>query len=458
MRKRKWTREEVWDWMSRQSRWVYCNRADGNLFIRKRWGLSWTLNWGNPLSWAVTGLFLLFLGAVLWFQGTLPRQEATSSPVLSSPSPAAPVGEAESIEELMAAMTLRQKVGQLFLVRPDALVPGLSPRLAESGDVPGATRLSPAMEAVLREYPVGGVVLFSKNLESPHQLTAFIREMQEASALPLFVGVDEEGGSIARLANHPAFDLPQYDSAGAVGASGDPDQALEMGRTIGVYLKEYGFNLDFAPVADVNTNPDNPVIGDRAFSSQAETAAAMAAAMARGLEEEGILPVFKHFPGHGDTQEDSHAGVAVSTKTLEELALCELLPFREAQADHGVMVGHIALPSVTGEMTLASLSPALASGLLQEELGFEGLVFTDSLSMGAITHSYTPGQAALAALEAGCDVLVMPYGLQDAFEEVLDAAEKGDLSRERLDQSVEKILRAKAAWGILELAGEGAAP
>lgn len=288
-----------------------------------------------------------------------------------------------------------------------------------------------------------------KTFPPPRQVTAFNQALQEASSIPLFIGVDEEGGSVARLANHPGFDLPQYESAGAVGATGDPENAREMGRVIGAYLKEYGFNLDFAPVADVNTNPQNPVIGDRAFSSQPRQAAQMASAMAEGLAQEGIIPVFKHFPGHGDTAEDSHSGIAVTYKTAQEMESCEWIPFSQVPEGAWVMVGHIAAPEITGDLTPASLSPALVTGLLREQLGFEGLVVTDSLAMGAITQEYTPGQAALEALNAGCDLLLMPAGLEEAFEAVVTAVENGTLSQEQLDQSVERILEYKLEYGLL---------
>lgn len=353
------------------------------------------------------------------------------------------------VESLMAGMSLREKVGQLFLVRPDALDPAQTQEEIDDSDAPGVKELTPAMEEMLKKYPVGGVVLFGKNLSSPRQVTAFNQALQEARSIPLFIGVDEEGGSVARLANHPGFDLPQYESAGAVGATGDPENAREMGQVIGGYLNEYGFNLDFAPVADVNTNPQNPVIGDRAFSSQPRQAAQMATAMAEGLTQEGIIPVFKHFPGHGDTAEDSHSGIAVTYKTAQEMESCEWIPFSQVPEGAWVMVGHIAAPEITGDLTPASLSPALVTGVLREQLGFEGLVVTDSLAMGAITLEYTPGQAALEALNAGCDLLLMPAGLEEAFEAVVTAVENGTLSQERLDQSVERILEYKLEYGLL---------
>ena len=335
-----------------------------------------------------------------------------------------------------SALTLEQKVGQLFIVRPDALDLTLAQETINDAKADGVTELTDAMRDALRTYPVGGICQFGKNITDPEQIKRFNDDLQAASQTPLFITVDEEGGRVSRLANNPAFDLPQYKN-GAI-----PD-ARAMGQDIGGYLKQYGFNMDFAPVADVNTNPDNPVIGDRSFSSDAETAARMVADAAQGLRENGILPTLKHFPGHGDTKEDSHTALAVTHKTLAELQDCEFLPFAADTGLHAVMVGHIAAPNVTGDMTPATLSPALVGLIPDAE---NTLIVTDSLAMDAITAAYTPGEAAVLALQAGCDVLLMPNGLPEAYNAVLQAVKDGTISEERLDRSVDKILRYKAIF------------
>ncbi len=340
-------------------------------------------------------------------------------------------------------LTLEQKVGQLFIVRPDALDLTLSQETINDAHADGVTAMTNDMRKTLQQYPVGGICQFGKNIESPSQLARFNADLQAASATPLLIAVDEEGGLIARLANNDAFNLPRYASAAAVGASGDPADAREMGQTIGSYLKTYGFNMDFAPDADVNTNPDNPIIGERAFSSDAATAAQMAAAAADGLRENGILPTLKHFPGHGDTAEDSHTDLAVTDKTCEELENCELLPFAADTGLHAVMVGHIAAPNVTGDMTPATLSPTLIGMIPDAE---NALIVTDSLAMDAITAAYTPGEAAVLAIQAGCDVLLMPNSLPEAYAAVLDAVQNGTISEARLDQSVNKILHYKEVY------------
>ena len=342
-----------------------------------------------------------------------------------------------------ADLTLEEKVGQLFIIRPDSLDLTLPQEQIDDAKADGVTELTDAMRDALQKYPVGGVCQFGKNIVDPEQITAFNAALQEASDIPLFISVDEEGGAVARLANKDTFDLPRYESAAAVGAEG-ADAACAMGQTIGGYLRTYGFNMDFAPDADVSTNPDNPIIGTRAFSSDAAEAADCAAAMARGLAGEGILPTFKHFPGHGDTAEDSHTGLAYSYRTVEELAACELLPF-EAAAEVGpraVMVGHIVVPELTGDLPATLCADAIALVPDAENT----LIVTDSLAMGAITDSYTPGEAAVQALQAGCDVLLMPDGLADAYDAVLAAVQNGTLSEDRLDLSVNKILRMKAQF------------
>ena len=340
-------------------------------------------------------------------------------------------------------LTLEQKVGQLFIVRPDALDLTLAQETINDAHADGVTAVTNEMRKTLQQYPVGGICQFGKNIESPSQLARFNADLQAASATPLLIAVDEEGGLIARLANNDAFNLPRYASAAAVGASGDTADAREMGQTIGSYLKTYGFNMDFAPDADVNTNPDNPIIGERAFSSDAATAAKMAAAAADGLRENGILPTLKHFPGHGDTAEDSHTDLAVTYKTREELENCELLPFAADTGLHAVMVGHIAAPNVTGDMTPATLSPTLIGMIPDAE---NTLIVTDSLAMDAITAAYTPGEAAVLAIRAGCDVLLMPNSLPEAYAAVLDAVQNGTISEARLDQSVNKILHYKEVY------------
>lgn len=356
----------------------------------------------------------------------------------------------EQIDALLAGMTLREKIGQLFFVRPDALDPEQTQDQINDADAVGVTALTEAMRRQLEQYPVGGVVLFGKNLTDPQQLVAFTTELHEAGETPMLIAVDEEGGTVARLANHPGFDeIPDFLDAEKVGEGGT-DAAYEMRNTIGGYLAGYGIDLDFAPVADVNTNPDNTVIGARAFSDDPQQAAELVAAAVQGFHDGGVLCCIKHYPGHGDTAEDSHKDLAVTPKSWQELLSCELMPFAagiDAGADL-VMAGHIAAPEVTGDDTPASLSPQLMQ-MLREELGFTGVIVTDSLAMEGITKQYTAAQAAVQAVQAGADVLLMPNGLAEAFDALVEAVEDGTIPESRIDESTARVLALKARCGLI---------
>ena len=379
-------------------------------------------------------------------RGAIPAPAVPSS---APPSESAAEASPPDVEPWLENLTLEEKVGQLFFVRPDALDPAQTLAQPEDNTAPGVTHMTVALGNMLVRYPVGGVVIFGKNIVSPEQLRAFLQDLQRASKTPLLFSLDEEGGAVTRLAERPDFGLPRYPSAMAVGRQG-PEAVRAMGRAIGAYLRDYGFHMDFAPVADVATNPDNPIIGTRAFSSEAPEAALCAGAMAAGLRQEGIIPVYKHFPGHGDTAEDSHAQVAVSGKTREELRECEWLPYENNDlSGSAVMVGHIALPAVTGEYTPASLSATVVDGCLRGELGFDGLVVTDALAMWGVKANYAGGEAAVRAIQAGCDVLLLPEDLPEAYRAVLAAVHSGAISERRLDESVRRILQYKAIAGLL---------
>lgn len=314
------------------------------------------------------------------------------------------------------------------------------------------------MRQNLEQYPVGGIAVFKKNIQDENQLSSLIADFQSASKIPMIVAVDEEGGAVARLANHEAFSLPKYTSTRDIGKTGDPEQARQMGRTIGGYLRFYGFNLDFAPIADVDSNPANPVIGRRAYSTDAQQTAQMVAAAVEGFHEAGMLCTVKHFPGHGDTGQDSHYGTATSYKTWEEMKAMEMLPFEAGIAAGAdvVMTAHITTPNATTDGLPASLSYTMITERLRGELGFQGVIVTDALEMNAIKNHFTPAESAVAALRAGVDVLLMPSDLRAAFDGVVQAVEDGTLSEERLNESVRRILTLKQKAG-LDLSGSSAA-
>ena len=341
----------------------------------------------------------------------------------------------ELIEEYLSNMPLEDKVSQLFFVQPEALT-----------GVDTAVQASDMTKEALQEYAVGGIVMFSKNIQDRDQICAMLANLQEYSKYPLFLGVDEEGGSlVARVANSGTISVPTFPNMMEIGNTGNPEEAYEVGRTIGTYLKDLGFNLDFAPIADVLVNPENQVIGERAFGSDAELVAKMVKRVVEGLQEQEVSAVLKHFPGHGGTEADSHEGTAILNRTLEELRSEEFLPFQsgiEAGADM-IMVGHISVPEVTGDDTPATLSETVITDLLRNELGFDGIIITDSMSMGAIVDHYGPGEAAVQVIRAGGDMILMPQDFVEARQAVLDAVDQQEITEERINESLRRIYRIK---------------
>lgn len=339
------------------------------------------------------------------------------------------------IDTLLAEMPLEDKVSQLFFVTPEALT-----------GVEVAIQAGEATKNALSEYPVGGIILFSQNIQGEEQVKMMLSNMHTYSRYPLFTGVDEEGGTlVARIANSGVISVPTFPDMQEIGNTGDPQQAYEVGSTIGGYLKNLGFNLDFAPVADVATNPDNPIIGVRSFGSDAALVSQMVAKEVEGMQSQGVSAVIKHFPGHGDTAEDSHAEAAVSYKTIDELRGTEFLPF-SAGIESGtdmVMVGHIAVPNILGDYTPATLSEQMITGYLREELGYDGVVITDAMRMGAIVNYYDPAQAVVMVLQAGGDMILMPEDFISARQAVLDAVSNNVLTEERIDESLRRIYRVK---------------
>ena len=342
------------------------------------------------------------------------------------------------IDKLLNSMTLEEKIAQLFFITPEALT-GVA-TVTEAGDL---------TEECYKQYPVGGIIYFRENIESRQQLASMLRRMQEISTerigLPAFLGTDEEGGRVTRIYGSSITDIPYVGSMYSVGKSGDLQAAYKAGNTLGCYLKELGFNVDFAPVADIFTNEENTVIGDRAFGNNVETVSEMVPACVKGLQDAGIEATLKHFPGHGDTAEDSHSGYANSYKNLDELRECELKSFQAGiKADVSlVMVGHISLPDVLDSQTPASLSSEIVQNLLRDELDFKGVIITDALNMGAISQNYTSADAAISAVKAGVDMLLMPLDFRAAYEALINAVQEGEISEQRINESVRRIIRIK---------------
>ena len=350
------------------------------------------------------------------------------------------------VEAMLKKMTLREKVGQMFFVRVESLDPSIEWTTYDDLANLKNQEITMKMRKVNHDYPVGGIILYAWNIEDETQLASIIKQVRSLNGSPLLC-IDEEGGRVSRIANNPNFHVKKYESMAAIGATGDPKNAYECGNTIGTYLKRYDFDIDFAPVADVNTNPDNIIIGPRAFSDDPAVAAPMVTNYLQGLKDAGITGCIKHFPGHGDTTNDTHSGYVQSLKTWDEMNQCEMVTFR-AGIQWGcqlIMTAHIAVPNVTGTNIPSTLSSVVLQDKLRGELGYQNIIITDGMEMGAITKHYTSGEAAVGSIKAGVDIVLGPRDFTEAFDAVIAAVNNGTLSEERINQSVRRILTLRYA-------------
>lgn len=354
------------------------------------------------------------------------------APVEETPSEMTDTDYLDQIaESCIAEMPLEDKIAGLFMITPESLT-GVD-TVIQAGDT---------TKQKLSEYPVGGLVYFQKNIKSKDQLQEMLAATKNAIYYPVFLAVDEEGGAVSRVAESGI--AANVGSQAEIGKTCDPAKAEESGVTIGNYLSECGFNVDFAPVADV-ISEGNTTIEDRSFGTDPNVVGSLVAAEVTGLQSTGVSACLKHFPGMGDTTEDTHDGKAVSQKTLDDMRANDFPAF-QAGIDAGtdfVMVGHMALPNVIGDETPCSLSDKIINDILRNELGYDGIVITDALDMSAITESYTSEQAAVMAIQAGADMLLMPEDFQAAYDGVLKAVQDGTISEERINESLKRIYRVK---------------
>jgi beta-N-acetylhexosaminidase len=334
------------------------------------------------------------------------------------------------------SLTLEQQIGQMLW-------------FGWQGDTTEASpTVSSHARALLEEFQVGGIILMGRNVRNPRQVAGLTTELQAASPTPLFTGIDQEGGNVARLP------LPGLTFAGnmALGAIGDPQAATSVTAAIGEQLACMGLNVNFAPVLDVNNNPANPVIGVRSFGEDPQAVAKLGVAAVRGFEEAHVIACVKHFPGHGDTAVDSHLDLPVQSADRSRLESVELVPFRAAIAAGTplLMTAHIRFPALDDRWP-ATLSRAILSEMLRGELGYEGVVVTDCLEMSGIAHYFGVEEAALAAIEAGADCLLACHTLETQrriHRALLAAAREGRLPAARIEASVERIMRLKAVYGL----------
>ena len=350
----------------------------------------------------------------------------------------------DEVEALLQKMTLREKVGQMFYIRMESLDPSIEWTTYDDLANIKILEVTENMRRTNEQYPVGGIILYAWNIEDETQLARIIPQIRSLNGSPLLC-IDEEGGRVSRIANNPNFDVKRYVSMDSIGRTGDPQNAYECGNTIGTYLKRYDFDIDFAPVADVNTNPENIVIGPRAFSDDPAVAAPMVTSYLQGLKDAGITGCIKHFPGHGDTQSDTHFGYASTQKTWDEMLNCEMVTFK-AGIRWGcqlIMTAHIAAPNVTGSTIPSTLSSIVLQDKLRGELGYRNIIVTDGMEMGAITQQYTSAEAAVGSIQAGVDIVLGPRYFTEAFDAVVAAVNNGTISEERINQSVRRILKLR---------------
>lgn len=369
--------------------------------------------------------------------------EPTPTPTAAPTLPPIPTPEPtpDPVEVLLAGLSTEEKVGQLLV----AGLPDTRP-----GEV-GAT--------LIRDYHVGGIILFRHNIEDSGQLAGLINGLKELNGdhVPLFFCVDQEGGRVDRM----PYELERTPKALTVGNAG-AEAAEAYGALLAQECAAFGFNMNFAPCLDIWSNPENSVIGDRALGQDAKRVSDLSRVVLDAMLEPGnVVPVLKHFPGHGDTAADSHTDLPVVSKTREELWQSELVPFQRALSRLGpgedpeqplpaVMMGHILLTELDAERP-SSLSPAVVDGLLREGVGYDGVVVTDDLTMGAVSNTYSLDEAVVMAVEAGCDLLLVSNelsNLETARSALLAALESGRISQERLDQSVRRILALKLEYNM----------
>ena len=340
------------------------------------------------------------------------------------------------VDETLAGMTLHEKVCQMMFVTPEEL----------TGE-DGVTVAGDATRQALENYPVGGIVYFAKNLESQDQVKEMIDNSQKYSSIGLFVATDEEGGVVHRLMD--TVGTTYIGSMYYYKDDGD-ETAYENAYTIANDMSALGFNLDFAPVADVWSNPDNTVIGERAYSDDYAQAAELVGNAVKGFNDGGVMCTLKHFPGHGDTAEDSHYSSAYVHRTKEEIMADEMQPFRsgiEAGAEF-VMVGHLIVPDI--DEVPATLSYKIATGILRDELKFEGVAITDSFEMESIADNYSVDDAVVMSVKAGMDMILQPKDMASAVNSIEQAVADGELSEDRIDESVRRILTLKESRGLLK--------
>lgn len=332
----------------------------------------------------------------------------------------------------LSDLSLEEKVGQMIFA-------GIK-----------GTDITNETKKIISTHQVGGIILFKDNLKNANQSVSLLNAIKQENTnnkVPLFLGVDEEGGRISRLP-----ELTKLPTNEELGKRNDISLSYNIGKLLGKELSAFGFNLDFAPVLDINSNPDNPIIGDRSFGKDAELVSELGLQMMKGIQSEQVISVIKHFPGHGDTAVDSHKELPIIQKSLEELQALELIPFKHAveQGADVVMVGHILLPKIDSTYP-ASISERIITDVLREQLGYEGIIITDDMTMKAILNNLEIGESAVSAVKAGNDIVLVAHNysnVKKTVDAILKAIEDGEITEQRIDESVKRILSIKKKYNL----------
>lgn len=340
--------------------------------------------------------------------------------------------ENQTISEVLSKMSLEDKIGQMILA-------GIF-----------GTTLDTNAKNLISQFHVGGIIFYKNNFETPEQTVQLVNQLKagNSSNLPLFLSVDQEGGKVTRLPGG----LVNFPPNNQIGDVNDPEFSYKVGSLLGYELKEFGLNLNFAPVLDINSNPNNPVIGDRSFGNNSEIVSTLGIQTMKGIQSQNVIPTIKHFPGHGDTSVDSHLELPIVNKSLKELKELELIPFKRAIDDGAdvVMVAHILLPELD-KINPASMSKAVMTDILRKQLNFTGVIITDDMTMGAIVEHFDIGKAAVESVKAGSDIILIGHDYNNVVKIISSlktAVENGEISEQRLNESVERIIQLKRKYSL----------
>lgn len=370
--------------------------------------------------------------------------DETEIPIISEPDVDITVPEVDAFEEALKAeiaeMSVEDKVAGLFFVTPESIT-----------GVGTAVRAGDGTKKALEEFPVGGIIYFKKNIQSTDQIKEMLQKTKEYANNNIFLGVNEEGGSVSSVSS--TLKVDKVETAETLGKNEDTTATYETGKTISTYLSQLGFNVNFAPVADVKTDNDNKLLKTRSFGSDANLVASHVGALVRGLEENGVSSCVKAFPGIGSANNNPENGLAITERTLEEMQNSEFVSFKAAITENAdfIMVSNVTAPQLIGGEYLPScLSKDIVQGILREQLGYEGIIITAPLNEVAVTDYYTSSEATIMAVLAGADMILMPDSFEEAYYGLLAEVLEGNISEERIDESLLRIYKVKYADMVVE--------